>query len=87
MQVEAKEYPNILITGGLNGEYYLWVLRACQHFTCDLSVCVLTPHIDPRVAYWEPAKFVAKLRERKTDNNLLLFKCNMEAGHFSNSGR
>jgi Prolyl oligopeptidase family len=35
---------------------------------------------DPRVGYWEPAKFVAKLRAQKTDNNLLLFKCNMQTG-------
>ncbi|KAL6531076.1 hypothetical protein OROHE_014145 [Orobanche hederae] len=42
---------------------------------------------DPRVLYSEPAKFVAKLRELKTDNNLLLFKCEMGAGHFSKSGR
>eukprot|EP00250_Pteridium_aquilinum_P010436 c19386_g1_i1 orf=41-2374(+) len=58
--VEAQQYPNILITAGLN---------------------------DPRVAYWEPAKFVAKLRDKKTDNNLLVFKCEMGAGHFSKSGR
>lgn len=37
--------------------------------------------------YSEPAKFVAKLREMKTDNNVLLFKCELGAGHFSKSGR
>lgn len=42
---------------------------------------------DPRVLYSEPAKFVAKLRATKTDNNLLLFKCELGAGHFSKSGR
>ena len=42
---------------------------------------------DPRVAYWEPSKWVAKLRDRKTDDNLLLFKCDLGAGHFSKSGR
>ncbi|KAI3821860.1 hypothetical protein L1987_09434 [Smallanthus sonchifolius] len=42
---------------------------------------------DPRVLYSEPAKFVAKLREMKTDENFLLFKCEMGAGHFSKSGR
>lgn len=52
------------------------------------------PHIlvtaglnDPRVLYSEPAKFVAKLRDMKTDDNILLFKCELGAGHFSKSGR
>ena len=42
---------------------------------------------DPRVTYWEPAKYVAKLRTLKTDNNWLLLKTNMEAGHRGESGR
>ncbi|MGB7654178.1 MAG: S9 family peptidase [Novosphingobium sp.] len=42
---------------------------------------------DPRVTYWEPAKWVAKLRELKTDQNELLFKTNMGAGHGGKSGR
>lgn len=52
------------------------------------------PHIlatggltDPRVTYWEPAKWVAKLRVLKTDGNLLLLRMNMEAGHGGRSGR
>lgn len=42
---------------------------------------------DPRVTYWEPAKWVAKLRALKTDANLLMLKTNMEAGHGGKSGR
>jgi oligopeptidase B len=42
---------------------------------------------DPRVTYWEPAKWVAKLRASKTDGNLLLLKTNMGAGHGGKSGR
>ena len=58
--VEAKDYPDTLITAGLN---------------------------DSRVKYWEPAKWTAKLRELKTDNNILLLKTNMGAGHGGASGR
>ncbi|RIA09681.1 oligopeptidase B [Flavobacteriaceae bacterium MAR_2010_72] len=58
--VEAKDYPNILVTTGY------W---------------------DSQVQYWEPAKWVAKLRELKTDDNLLLMDCNMETGHGGASGR
>ncbi len=52
------------------------------------------PHIlalaglnDPRVQYWEPAKWVAKLREYRTDDGLTLLKTNMTTGHFGSSGR
>lgn len=52
------------------------------------------PHIlvtagltDPRVTYWEPAKWVARLRARKTDGNVLLLRTYMEAGHGGKSGR
>jgi oligopeptidase B len=58
--VEAKKYPNMLVTAGLH---------------------------DSQVQYWEPAKWVAKLRATKTDDNLLLLKTNMEAGHGGPSGR
>lgn len=58
--VEAKNYPNLLVTTGLH---------------------------DSQVQYWEPAKWVAKLRELKTDKNLLLLYTNMDAGHSGASGR
>ncbi len=47
--------------------------------TCGLN--------DPRVTYWEPAKWVAKLRDIKTDDNIILLKTNMGAGHGGKSGR
>ena len=59
--IEAKNYPHILITAGLN---------------------------DPRVQYWEPAKWTAKLRAMKTNKDTrLLLKTNMGAGHAGKSGR
>ncbi|HET6467099.1 MAG TPA: S9 family peptidase [Geminicoccaceae bacterium] len=42
---------------------------------------------DPRVPYWEPAKYVARLRATKTDDNLLLLRTHLDAGHFGRSGR
>ncbi|QDP85448.1 S9 family peptidase [Chryseobacterium sp. SNU WT5] len=58
--IEAKDYPHMLITTGLH---------------------------DSQVQYWEPAKWTAKLRELKTDNNLLIFKTDMSSGHGGASGR
>jgi oligopeptidase B len=58
--VAAKQYPELLITTGLN---------------------------DPRVAYWEPAKWTAKMRATKTGDQTLLLKTNMGAGHGGASGR
>lgn len=58
--IEAKNYPAILVTTSFN---------------------------DSQVMYWEPAKYTAKMRELKTDKNLLVFKINMGAGHGGASGR
>jgi len=58
--VEAKSYPNMLVTTGLH---------------------------DSQVQYWEPAKWVAKLRELKTDTNKLLLHTDMDSGHGGASGR
>ena len=51
------------------------------------NLLVTTGLHDSQVQYWEPAKWVAKLREMKTDDNTLLLKTNMEAGHGGASGR
>ena len=51
------------------------------------NLLVTTGYHDSQVQYWEPAKWVAKLRELKTDNNLLLLHTEMEAGHGGKSGR
>ncbi len=59
-QVEAKDYPHLLVTTGLH---------------------------DSQVQYWEPAKWVAKLRALKTNQNRLVLKTNMGAGHGGASGR
>ncbi|MDD9842180.1 MAG: S9 family peptidase [Alphaproteobacteria bacterium] len=59
----------------------------------NIAACAY-PHIlatagltDPRVTYWEPAKWVARLRERRTDDGLTLLKTNMQAGHGGKAGR
>ncbi len=51
------------------------------------NMLVIAGYNDSQVAYWEPAKWVAKLRELKTDSNTLIFKTNMDAGHGGASGR
>ncbi len=51
------------------------------------NILVTTSLSDNRVLFDEPTKYVAKLREFKTDTNLLLFKCEMDAGHSGKSGR
>jgi oligopeptidase B len=72
-------------------EYYDYMKSYSPY---DNVAAVDYPHIlataglnDPRVQYWEPAKWVAKLRTLKTDRNRLLLKTNMGAGHGGASGR
>jgi oligopeptidase B len=55
-----------------------------QHYPAIFALAGLT---DPRVTYWEPAKWVARLREKKRDDNLLLLKTDMGAGHAGKPGR
>ena len=57
---------------------------AAQAYPPILALAGLT---DPRVTYWEPAKWVAKLRATKTDGNPLYLKTHMDAGHGGASGR
>jgi oligopeptidase B len=69
-----------------------WAMRAYCPYT-NVARCaypamlVKTGLNDSQVMYWEPAKYVAKLRANKTDTNVLLFKVNMGAGHGGASGR
>jgi oligopeptidase B len=51
------------------------------------TMLVTTGLNDPRVAYWEPAKWVARMRTMKTDDNVLILRTNMGAGHGGSSGR
>ena len=51
------------------------------------NILVSTGYYDSQVQYWEPAKWVAKLRDLKTDKNLLVFHTDMETGHSGASGR
>ena len=51
------------------------------------NLLITTGYWDSQVQYWEPAKWIAKLRDYKTDQNLLLMRCNMDVGHGGASGR
>ena len=55
-----------------------------QDYPAILALAGLT---DPRVTYWEPAKWVARLRAPRTDDNLIAFRTNMDAGHGGAAGR
>ena len=62
----------------------LFPLKPALDYPPILAVAGLT---DPRVTYWEPAKWVARLRRRTSGRNPVLFKIKMEAGHAGASGR
>jgi oligopeptidase B len=51
------------------------------------NILVTTGLWDSQVQYWEPAKWVAKLRDMKTDDKILVMDCNMDVGHGGASGR
>jgi oligopeptidase B len=51
------------------------------------AILALAGLSDPRVTYWEPAKWVARLRATRTDSNLIVFRTNMDAGHAGAAGR
>ncbi|MCX6182928.1 MAG: S9 family peptidase [Bacteroidetes bacterium] len=72
-------------------EYYHYMLSYSPYDNVEAknypAIFVETGYHDSQVQYWEPAKWVAKLREMKTNDSALIFKCNMETGHGGASGR
>jgi oligopeptidase B len=72
-------------------EHYDYMKTYCPYTNVEGQaypiMLVKTSFNDSQVMYWEPAKYVARLRDRKTDDNVLLLKTNMEAGHGGASGR
>jgi oligopeptidase B len=74
-----------------NKEYYDYMLSYSPYDNVEAkhypNMFVTTGLHDSQVQYWEPAKWVAKLRDLKTDNNLLLLHTDMKAGHGGKAGR
>lgn len=72
-------------------EYYDYILSYSPYDNVEAKNCpnllITTGYWDSQVQYWEPAKWIAKLRELKTDDNLLIMHCNMDVGHGGASGR
>ncbi len=73
-------------------EKYYWYIKSYAPYEnvraqAYPAMLITTGLNDPRVSYWEPAKWVAKLRALKTDSRTLLLKTDMGAGHFGASGR
>jgi oligopeptidase B len=74
-----------------NKEYYEYMLSYSPYDNVEpkayTNLLVTTGLFDSQVQYWEPAKWVAKMRELKTDDNMLLLRTDMEVGHGGASGR
>jgi len=83
---EYEEWGNPLVA-----EDYFYMKSYCPYTNLEAknypTMLLKTGLNDSQVMYWEPAKYVAKLRTLKTDDNLLLLKTNMGAGHGGASGR
>jgi oligopeptidase B len=71
--------------------YYYYLLKYSPydnlHAMAYPAMYVTSGYHDSQVQYWEPAKYVAKLRTLRTNNAALIFECNMDAGHGGGSGR
>lgn len=74
-----------------NKEYYDYIKSYSPYDNIERkdypNLLITTGYWDSQVQYWEPAKWIAKLREYKTDDNRLIMNCNMEVGHGGASGR
>jgi len=72
-------------------EYYKYIKSYSPYDNIEKkaypNLLITTGYWDSQVQYWEPAKWIAKLREYKTDDNLLIMDCNMDVGHGGASGR
>jgi oligopeptidase B len=74
-----------------NKEYYDYIKSYSPYDNIEKkaypNLLITTGYWDSQVQYWEPAKWIAKLREYKTDDNKLIMHCDMEVGHGGASGR
>ena len=78
--------------GNPQNEEYYWYMKSYSPYDNIVeqdypNILVTTGYWDSQVQYWEPAKYIAKLRTHNTGKNPILFWCNMDAGHGGKSGR
>jgi len=78
--------------GNPQHEEYYWYMKSYSPYDNIVAqdypnILVTTGYWDSQVQYWEPAKYIAKLRTHNTSKNPILFWCNMDAGHGGKSGR